>query len=107
MTVSSETLRSISTPEHLDSRLGTLDFVDGVPNGETAERVYDHLDFVHAPERLSRRLRGSVDVRDPEGLPRGGRGGQLDHHLLGADGVGVRVPDRERRHGLLTSASSI
>ena len=47
MTVSSETLRSISTPERLDSRLGTLEFVDGVPSGETAERVYDHLDFVH------------------------------------------------------------
>ena len=48
MTVSSETLRSISTPERLDSRLGTLEFVDGVPSGETAELVYDHLDFVHA-----------------------------------------------------------
>ena len=48
MTVSSETLRSISTPEQLDSRLGTLEFVDGVPSGETAEKVYDHLDFVHA-----------------------------------------------------------
>ena len=48
MTVSSETLRSISTPEHLESRLGALEFVDGVPTGETAEKVYDHLDFVHA-----------------------------------------------------------
>ena len=25
----------------------TLAFVDGVPTGETAERVYDHLDFMH------------------------------------------------------------
>jgi hypothetical protein len=48
MTVSSETLRSISTPERLDSRLGTLEFVDGVPSGATSELVYDHLDFVHA-----------------------------------------------------------
>ena len=47
MTVSSETLRSISTPEQVESRLGTLEFVDGVPIGKTAERVYDHLDFVH------------------------------------------------------------
>jgi hypothetical protein len=29
MTVSSETLRSISTAEQLESRLGTLEFVDG------------------------------------------------------------------------------
>ena len=48
MPVSSETLRAISTPEQLDSRLGTLEFVDGVPSGETVERVYDHLDFTHA-----------------------------------------------------------
>ncbi len=48
MAVSSETLRSISTPEQLDTRLGALGFVDGVPSGETSEKVYDHLDFVHA-----------------------------------------------------------
>ena len=48
MTGSSKTLRSISTPAQLETRLGTLEFVDGVPTGETAETVYDHLDFVHA-----------------------------------------------------------
>ena len=48
MTVSSETRRAISTPDQLASPLGTLEFVDGVPSSETVERVYDHLDFVHA-----------------------------------------------------------
>ena len=48
MAVSSETLRSISTPERLESRLGTLEFVDGVPSGETSEKAYDQLDFTHA-----------------------------------------------------------
>ena len=48
MTISSETLRSIAAPDRLETRLGTLEFVDGVPGDETAERVYDHLDFVHA-----------------------------------------------------------
>ena len=47
MTLSSETLHAISTPEQLDTRLGTLEFVDGVPTDKTAELVYDHLDFVH------------------------------------------------------------
>ncbi len=47
MTVSSATVQSISAPERLDSRLGTLEFVDGVPSRETSELVYDHLDFVH------------------------------------------------------------
>jgi hypothetical protein len=48
MSVSTETIRSISTPERVDSRLGTLDFVDGFPSPETSELVHDHLDFVHA-----------------------------------------------------------
>ena len=48
MTVSSETLHSISTPDRLETRLGMLEFVDGVPTRETAETVYDHLDFAHA-----------------------------------------------------------
>jgi hypothetical protein len=47
MAVSSETLSSLSTPERLETRLGTLGFVDGVPSSETVESVYDHLDFVH------------------------------------------------------------
>jgi hypothetical protein len=47
MTVSGETLRSISAPDQLDSRLGKLDFVDGVPSPGTSELVYDQLDFVH------------------------------------------------------------
>src|SRR5688500_18613914 len=48
MPVSSETLRSISAPDQLESRLGKLDFADGVPTAETAGTVYDQLDFTHA-----------------------------------------------------------
>ena len=47
MTVSSETLASISAPDQLESRLGTLEFTDGVPSAKTAEAAYDQLDFVH------------------------------------------------------------
>jgi len=47
VTVSGETLRSISAPDQLDSRLGKLDFVDGVPSPGTSELVYDQLDFAH------------------------------------------------------------
>ena len=50
MTVSSETLRSISTPDRLDSRLGTLEFNDGAPTPDTAERLYDNLDFMRGVE---------------------------------------------------------
>jgi hypothetical protein len=48
--VAAETLRSISTPDRVESRLGTLEFNDGAPTKATAELLYDHLDFVHGVE---------------------------------------------------------
>ncbi len=48
MTVSSEILRGIGAPDRLETSLGTLEFRDGVPSGEAADKLYDHLDFVHA-----------------------------------------------------------
>jgi hypothetical protein len=49
MTASSETLHSISsTPDRLETRLGTFEFEDGFPSAETSERAHDHLDYLHA-----------------------------------------------------------
>jgi hypothetical protein len=39
---------SITTPEKVESIIGTLEFKDGVPNKDTAEKVYGHLDFTYA-----------------------------------------------------------
>ncbi|MZF85265.1 DUF1254 domain-containing protein [Streptomyces sp. SID5643] len=41
-------MESISTPEQVETHLGTLEFPLGVPTEETANRVYDHLDRVRA-----------------------------------------------------------
>jgi hypothetical protein len=35
----------IATPNHLDTRLGTLNFFDGFPDDATVEKVYNNLDF--------------------------------------------------------------
>ena len=40
----------ILTPNTVQTRIGTLDFVDGVPTAETTQRVYDHLDFIRGIE---------------------------------------------------------
>jgi hypothetical protein len=40
-----QTLDAISTPDSADTRIGTLAFKDGAPSAETAQAVYDHLDF--------------------------------------------------------------
>ena len=39
---------SISTPDKVETRIGTLDFKDGMPSKETVAKVYDNLDFTHA-----------------------------------------------------------
>ncbi len=39
---------SITTPNQVESRLGTLEFKYGAPSSATLEKVYDNLDFSHA-----------------------------------------------------------
>jgi hypothetical protein len=42
-----DVLARVSTADHVDSRLGPLEFVDGAPSRKTVETLYDHLDFYH------------------------------------------------------------
>lgn len=48
MKMSTEIPHGIVTPDKLETRLGPLNFFDGVPDKETTQKVYDHLDFQHA-----------------------------------------------------------
>ena len=41
---------SIMTPDKVKTRIGTLEFFDGVPSKETAELVLDHLTFLRGVE---------------------------------------------------------
>lgn len=41
---------SITTPDKVESRIGTLEFTDGMPGQETLDKVHDHLAFTHAFE---------------------------------------------------------
>ena len=40
----------IMTPDKVETRLGTLEFFDGLPNEETVKKVYDNLDFMRGVE---------------------------------------------------------
>ncbi|WP_205749296.1 DUF1254 domain-containing protein [Desulfopila sp. IMCC35008] len=46
--VSQRVLDSISTPNEVATSIGTLDFLDGAPLPETAEKIYDYLDTARA-----------------------------------------------------------
>jgi hypothetical protein len=41
---------SITTPARVETRIGTLEFDDGMPLPDTAARLFDHLDFVRGVE---------------------------------------------------------
>ncbi len=40
----------VLTPNTVQTRIGTLNFVDGVPTAETAQKAYDNLDFLRGVE---------------------------------------------------------
>jgi hypothetical protein len=40
----------ILTPDVVDTRIGTLNFFDGLPSEETTKKVYDNLDFMRGVE---------------------------------------------------------
>jgi hypothetical protein len=40
----------ITTPDRVETRLGTLNFFDGVPDKTTSEKLYDNLDFMRGVE---------------------------------------------------------
>src|SRR5277367_834915 len=42
--IAPSTLRTISTPDKLDTPIGKLTFSDGVPTGDTVKILYDNLD---------------------------------------------------------------
>ena len=49
---------AISTPDKVESRLGTLEFKDGAPNAATVAKIYDNLDFTHAFEAFVNTFQG-------------------------------------------------
>jgi hypothetical protein len=70
---------SITTPDKVDSRLGTLEFKDGAPSKATLDKVYDNLDFTYAFRAFTDNMRGvsihaarkglqSIGVKDNEVL---------------------------------------
>ena len=44
---------NITTPDKIESPIGTLEFFDGVPNRKTIDAVYDYVDRVVQLKHLS------------------------------------------------------
>ena len=49
---------SITTPDRVDSRIGTLEFRDGAPSKATLDKVYENLDYTRAFEAFVNTMQG-------------------------------------------------
>ena len=49
---------SLVTPDKVETRIGTLDFKDGMPSKDTLAKVYDNVDFTHAYEAFVNTMQG-------------------------------------------------
>jgi hypothetical protein len=72
--VSKETLDSLSTPDRVETRIGTLEFRDGAPSAATAQKVSDTLDFTRALNAYNNSFRGASAYAIAEGLESIGAG---------------------------------
>src|SRR5438034_11660182 len=59
---------SITTPDKVETRLGTLEFKDGAPSKATVEKVYGSLDSMHASEAFLNAFRGASLIAARKGL---------------------------------------
>ena len=48
MKMTTEIPRGVTTPDNIQTRVGSLNFFDGVPDIESEQKVYNLLDFTHA-----------------------------------------------------------
>src|SRR2546428_8571504 len=49
---------SLVTPDKVESRIGALNFKDGMPSKDPLAKVYDNLDFTHAFEAFVNTMQG-------------------------------------------------
>ena len=49
----------ITTPDRVETSIGTLEYKDGAPSVETAKKLYDSLDFVRAVNVYNNSFRGA------------------------------------------------
>jgi hypothetical protein len=57
----------IAIPDKLETRLGTLNFFDGVPDEKTIQKVYDNLDF----QRAVQAYLSSIQIASMSGMRKG------------------------------------
>ena len=96
---------SITTPDKVESSIGTLEYKDGAPSKETVAKAYDYLDLMHGVEAFVNAYQGASVASIFKGMRGCRRPEQHGPDLLGADGCEVPVPDGQCGHHLFLGQS--
>jgi len=70
--VSEETVRSLGAPDRIETSTGVLEFKDGVPTEETAQKAFDAIDFARALEAYNNSFRGASALAIVKGFQEAG-----------------------------------
>jgi len=94
----------LTTPDTVETRIGTLRFKDGAPDPATVQLAYDQIDFTRGIDAFVKGMSATsvYAICRPLSRPRGrGRQAQRRHrHGRAADGRPLAVPDRQHHHRL-------
>ena len=66
--VSQQNLNAIGAPDRIETRVGTLEFKDGVPTVATARRSATRWDFTRALNSVQQQIPRRVRLRDRQGI---------------------------------------
>jgi len=66
--VPQQTIEALGAPDSAETRIGTLEFNDGVPTDATAQAVFDAVDFTRAFEAYNNSFRGASALAIKKGL---------------------------------------
>lgn len=87
---------ALTTPNKVETRIGTLEYKNGVPTVETADKVYDTLDFTRALNAYNNSFRGASAYAIMQGF-----------HSIGAeDNMVVIFPKLMDAHSLFLTANA-
>jgi len=64
--ISEVELKSIMTPEKVETSIGTLDFLDGASSAMTAAKVYDYLDRMRGVDSFFKGMQCMLRQIDPQ-----------------------------------------
>jgi hypothetical protein len=70
--VSQQTLDAIGAPAKVTTRIGVLEYKDGIPTAATVQKAYDNLDFAHAVDVYLNTFQGVSAYAIAQGIRRAG-----------------------------------